>query len=115
VPADDRANEKVLVAWLVQEIADLADAGRVGLYEFPQSLQALQAYDGMSSSAVQSVSAAALARLMATGMYDLGWLTWATDAALEEDGRDLTSIVADPQTWAEIGPSGRYLGIVART
>jgi hypothetical protein len=100
-----------LESWLAQEIADLADIGNVGLYEFPETL--LQ-YEGLSPDEVFSICAAALLRLMATDRYELGWLQWATNNPPERDERDLISIAADSETWSGIGPSGRYLGIARR-
>lgn len=95
------------VQWLIDEVNELFDAGRVGLYEFVEILR--QRYPDSTAAALRPTCCAALKELLRDPAVQLGWYVWASGLDPEPA---LVSEVR-PTTFDVIG-GRRYLGIERR-
>ena len=99
---DDRA---AAVDWLVGEVSDDLDVGRVGLYEFIWTLRTK--YPDASLPVMRSVAQAALAQLTTNDEVRVVRLTWPDATPL---GAVSAGDVRDAD-WDDI-TEGSYLGVV---
>ncbi len=93
-------------AWLVQEVSDLLDAGRVGLYEFIWILRS--EYPELSSSDQTRIAQDALKRLQENEIGHLVWMKW---SELTSDER---ADVAEPSAkyWQDPVGDAPYLALI---
>jgi hypothetical protein len=92
------------VEWLAQEIEDLLDAGRVGVYEFVEA--ARQRYPGAAAKDVMHLCRPALERVLGDPSVQLGWYIWpGVERVRPASEADVTDAAFDG-----IGPDP-YLGI----
>lgn len=94
--------------WLAREVADLLDAGSVGLYEFLWILRG--AVPDMSDETACSTAGQALERLLREGAGRLVWLTWPSDDVVERS----VETTPGPDDWRDPSAGRPYLA-VART
>jgi hypothetical protein len=92
------------VSWLAQEVTDLLDAGRVGVYEFVEA--ARQRYPGASAADVLPICRPALEVVLSDPRVRLGWYVWPANVPIRPaTSTDITDAVFEP-----IGPDP-YLGL----
>lgn len=92
------------VAWLADEIDQLLDAGRVGVYEFVEAVR--QRYPSASVADVLPICRPALAKVLEDESVAVGWYVWPGSERVKAAGPD---DVTD-QAFEPIGPDP-YLGI----
>jgi hypothetical protein len=92
------------VDWLVQEISDLLDVSRVGLYEFMEFLN--DPDRSMPVDEKRSVARRALERLLQDKGVDLHRLQWPHS---DNGVISLNDLPADP--WSPPDENGDYIGI----
>lgn len=95
-----------VVAALVQEIHDLLDVGRVGLYEFMWELNTSQSW--LSIDERRAVARQALDQILADPAVRLIWERWA-----DPEAGVRTASIEDVgiEAWNDIGDDGLYLAI----
>lgn len=92
-------------AWLVQEVADLLDAGSVGLYEFMWLLHG--EYPSLGGAEAQVYAAEALSTLVGRQTARLVWLVWPDEDLVA--GPEVDSSAAG--AWAEPSEGEPYLAV----
>ena len=92
------------VDWLVTEIDQLLRVGRVGVYEFAESLR--ERHPDAPAASLRPTCQAALDKFLSDPTVQLGWYVWASGE------QPTPASIADirPETFDAIG-SDPYLGI----